>query len=127
MGTRDRHNGQVALVVEDLLEREAGRVRVQRPGEAAIRRDDHEEPPAALAPGQERVGLRVEDGREVGEDLVDLLAVGAAGERGVLGALELRRGDELHRPRDLLDVLDGADAPPDVALARHAASPAPLA
>ena len=37
----------------------------------------------------------------------------------VLGTLELGRGHELHRPGDLLDVLDRPDATPDVALASH--------
>jgi hypothetical protein len=118
----DRDDGDVALVLEDLLEGEADRVRVQGAGEAPIGGEDHEEPLAALVAGEERMGLRVEDRGEVGDDLVDLLAVRAGGERRVLGALELRRGDELHRPRDLLDVLDGADAPPDVALAGHVRS-----
>ena len=56
---------------------------------------------------------------QVGEDLVELLAVRPRGERRVLGALELRRSHELHRPGDLLDVPDGTDAAPDLALAGH--------
>ena len=76
---------------------------------------------AALAPREERVLLAAEDGREVRDDLLELVRVGAGGERGVLGALELRCSDELHRAGDLLDVLDGADPSPDVALAGHAA------
>jgi hypothetical protein len=41
------------------------------------------------------------------------------GERRVLGTLQLRGGHELHRPRDLLDVADAADAAADIPLARH--------
>ena len=69
-------------------------------------------PPSRL--GEERVVLAAEHGGEVGEDLVELLAVRPRRERRVLGALQLRRGHELHRPRDLLDVADGADAAPDI-------------
>ena len=75
---------------------------------------------------EERMLVAAEDRREVGQDLVDLLAVRPRGERRVLGALQLGRGHELHRPGDLLDVL-GPTSPdprwPDVALARHAGSP----
>ena len=74
-------------------------------------------PPSRSA--EQRVVLAAQDGGEVGEDLVELLAVRPRGERRVLGALQLRRGHELHRPGDLLDVPDGADPPPDIALASH--------
>jgi hypothetical protein len=82
-------------------------------------RDEDDEPEATLALREERMVVGPEDGREVGEDLVDLLGVRARGERRVLGALELRRGDELHRAGDLLDVLHGADPAPDIALGCH--------
>ena len=103
----------------DLLGREPDRVRVERPGEAAVARHEDDEPLAALAPGEQRVLVAAEDDGEVGEDLVELLAVRPGMERRVLGALQLRRGDELHRPRDLLDVADRGYSPPDLALAGH--------
>ena len=115
----DRDDREVARVLGDLAGREPDRVGVQRAGEAAVGRDQHDEPLAALALGEQRVILAAEDGGEVGEDLVDLLAVGPRRERRVLGALQLRRRNELHRPRDLLDVPDGADPAPDISLGCH--------
>ena len=50
--------------------------------------------------------------------------VGARREDPFLSPPQLRRGDELHRARDLLRRLDGADTPPDVAKGRHAGSAA---
>ena len=64
---------------------------------------------------EQRMVLAAEDRRHVREDLVDLLAVRPRRERRVLGAPQLRRSHELHRPRDLLDVLRRRDPPPDVA------------
>ncbi len=58
-------------------------------------------------------------GRQIGEDLVQLLAVGPRLEGRVLGSLQLRCRHELHRTGDLLDVLDRADAASDLALAGH--------
>ena len=101
----DGHDGQVARVLGDLAGGEPDRVRVEGPGEAAIGRDQHDQPLAAFALGEERVVVAAEDRGQVGEDLVDLLAVGPRREGRVLGALQLGRGHELHRPRDLLDVL----------------------
>ena len=66
--------------------------------------------------------LLPEDGGQVGQDLIELLAVRAGGQRGVLGALQLGRRDELHGAGDLLDVLDGADPSPDIALTSHGQS-----
>src|SRR4029079_3325114 len=70
-------------------------------------------------PDEEWMVLAAEDGREVGEHLVDLLCVGARGERRFLGTLELRRRHALHRPRDLLDVSRRLDPPADVSLTSH--------
>jgi len=46
--------------------------------------------------------LAAEDGREVGQDLVDLLRVRPRREHRLLGPAQLRGRDELHRPGDLL-------------------------
>ena len=102
----DRDDREVARVLDDLAGDEADDVRVERARQAAVGRDQHDQPLAALALGEERVVLAAEHGREVGEDLVDLLAVRPRRERRVLGALQLRRRHELHRAGDLLDVLD---------------------
>ncbi len=69
--------------------------------------------------GQERMVIAAEHAGQVGEDLVDLLGVGPRGQGRVLGTLQLGRGHELHRPGDLLDVPDVADAAPDIALTGH--------
>ena len=122
----DGDQGEVAGLVDDVAGHEPHDVRVQRTGQRAVRRDEHDQALAALRGRQQRVVLAAEDRREVGQDLVELLAVRPRRERRVLGALELRRGDELHRPRDLLDVLHGADAAPDVTLASHSVVLRPL-
>jgi hypothetical protein len=112
----DGDNGQLAGMLRDLLGREANRVRVERPGESAVAGHEHDQALAALAPGEQRMLLRAEDRGEVGEDLVDLFAVGPRVERRLLRAAELRGGNELHRPRDLANVPDRAYAAPDVSL-----------
>jgi hypothetical protein len=63
--------------------------------------------------------VTAEDRGEIRQHLIELLAVRARRERGVLGSLELRCRDELHRSCDLLDIPDGADPAPDVTLASH--------
>ena len=118
----DADHGQLTGVLGDLPRDEPDRVRVQRPGETPIGRDQDDQPLAALPADEQRMILATQDGRQVGQDLVELLGVRPRGERGVLGALELARGDELHRPSDLLDVLHRADPASDVALASHAAA-----
>ena len=74
-------------------------------------------PPSRLA--SSGWSSRAEHRGQVGEDLVDLVGVGPRLERRVLGALQLRRSHELHRPGDLLDVADRRDAASDLALAGH--------
>ncbi len=115
----DGDQREVALVRRDLLGGEADRVRVERAGEAAIGRDEHDGARPALALGEQRMVVAAEHGREVRQDLVDLVRVRSRRERGVLGALQLRRGDELHRARDLLDVAHRRNAASDLALAWH--------
>ena len=119
----DADDRLVARVLGDLARDEADRVRVERAGEAAVRRDQHEQTLALGRLLQERVVLAAEDRRDVREDLVDLLAVRAGREGRVLGAPELRRRHELHGARDLLDVLGRVDPPPDIPLASHGTSP----
>ena len=100
--------------------REPDRVRVERPGQAAVGRHEDDQPLAAFAPGEQRMVVAAEDrrrGRRGPRRASGCTA--AACERRVLGALELGRGHELHRPGDLLDVADGGDPPPDLALAGH--------
>src|SRR3954451_753206 len=67
--------------------------------------------------------VAAEDDREIREDLVELRAVRPRGEGRLLGALELRCRNELHGPRDLLDVPRALDPAPDVALASHRLAP----
>ena len=112
----DGHDGEVALVLGDLAGREPDRVGVERSGEPAVRGDEHDQALAALAGREQRVVLAVEDGRQVREDLVELVRVRPRRQRRVLRALELGRGHELERPRDLLDVADGGDPLADLRL-----------
>ena len=102
------------------LGREPDRVRVERPGQAAVGRDRGRS--AACRP---RAGRGAGAPRRRGPSArsartsSSFSAYGRGVERRVLGALQLGRGHELHRPGDLLDVPDGGDPPPDLALAGH--------
>ena len=116
----DGHDGQVAGGASDLAGRVADRIRVERAREAAVGREQDDEPTAAFTDvGQQRMVLGVQHRGGVREDLVELLAVRPRLERRVLGALELGGRHELHRARDLLDVADRSDASPDLALTGH--------
>jgi len=57
----------------------------------------------------------VHPGGKRGEHVGHELGIGATGEGGGLSLLHLRRGDELHRLRDLAGVFDRLDASADVA------------
>ena len=122
----DRHDREVARSFGDLARREPDRVRVQRTGQTTVGRDQHDQPLATFAFGEQRMVFAAEHGGEVGQDLVDHVAVRTSRQRRVLGTLQLRGSNELHRPRDLLDVPDGADPPPDITLGRHRRSAAAL-
>ena len=73
----DRHQREVALVLGDLAGGEPDDVRHERPAQRPVRGDEHDEPLAALAAAEERVGVVAEDRGHVGQDLVDLVGVGA--------------------------------------------------
>src|SRR5262249_3920830 len=60
---------------------------------------------------QRRIATRARSG-EVLHDFGDLLAVRHGGVHPLLGLDDARRGDELHRARDLLRGLDAANASP---------------
>src|SRR3954447_2972917 len=102
----DRNDLQIAGARGDLLRSAADDVRAQRAGEAAIAREQHHEPCAALALLKKRMLVSAEHGREIGQDLVDLVRIRPRLKRRVLRSLQFRGSDELHRPRDLLDVAD---------------------
>src|SRR6185295_11442313 len=119
----DAHHGHVAAVLGDLAGHEADGVGVQRPGEAAIRGDQDQQALATGRLGEQRMILAAEHGGDVGEDLVDLLAVRPRCERRLLRAPQLRGRDELHRPRDLLDVLRRGDATTNIARTSHGRRP----
>jgi len=122
----DRGHLEIAGVFRDLAGDETDRVGVQRPGEAAVAGHDHDEAvvlATEVPVRQERVVGPAEHRREVRDDLVERLAIGAGGERGLLRTPQLGGCDELHRPGDLLDVLGRSDPAPDLALARHCSVP----
>mmetsp|Transcript_4509 Transcript_4509/g.14982 ORF Transcript_4509/g.14982 Transcript_4509/m.14982 type:complete len:453 (-) Transcript_4509:47-1405(-) len=92
-------------------------LRVVPAAEAALARDDNEEHRLGLALLEERElkGLALEAGDEAAEHLLQVLREGPGPEHGVLRAAHLGGGHELHRLRDLLGVLDGTDAVPELA------------
>jgi hypothetical protein len=95
-------------------------VGVERPAEAAVRREQHDR--RALRRRrltEQRVLLRELRRVEVGDDVGEGVGEGARRGHAVLGALHLRRGDHLHRLRDLLRVLHGLDAPAELATLGH--------
>ena len=110
-------------MVGNLARRETDRVRVERSRQAAVCRDQDDQALDLGALAQQRMILAGQHRSQVGQHLVDALAVRARSERRVLGALELRGRDELERAGDLLDVLDRADPPPDLPLANHGRPP----
>ena len=71
----DRDHGNVTRVVDDVAGDEPDDVRVQRPGQRAVGGDQDDEPLAAFTLGEQRMILATEDGSQIGEDLVQLLAV----------------------------------------------------
>jgi hypothetical protein len=115
----DRDDGEVARIFGDLAGGKPDGVRVQRAREAPVGRDQHDQAPASLPLGEQGVLIAAENRGQVGQDLVELVAVGAGVEGRFLGALELGRGDELHRPGDLLDVLHRPDTAANVPLTSH--------
>ena len=109
----------VAVRLGDLLGREADGIGVERAGHAAVGGEEHDEARAVTLLGQQGVLLRVEHRGDVSEHLVELVAVRARGQRGLLGAPELGRSHELHGAGDLLDVAYRSDAASDLALTGH--------
>ena len=116
-----RDLGGVRLAHE--LERAADDVGVEGAGQPLVRRDDHDLAARPLALLEERmlVSSLPSGAHQSAEQLGHLARVGARREDALLGPAELRRRDELHRARDLLRGLDGADPPLDVVKGRHAA------
>ena len=117
----DGDDGQVALVLGDLLGGEPDRVRVERRrrGRGRVVIED-DQALAALAPGQERVVLAAEDGREVGEDLVDLLGCTAATASVASWArLSFDAATNCIARVICLMFRTARDPPPDLALAGH--------
>ncbi len=64
-------------------------------------------------------GLAVGGGAEIGKHLAQPLAIRACPGYARLRPAHLGGRDHLHRPCDLGNVAHGADAPPDIAFARH--------
>src|SRR5690606_22823485 len=102
----------------------ANEVRVERAGQTAVRREQHDRrAPHRLRTAQERVALTQFGVQQARDDRRQLLRVRTRGSHAVRGALELRCRDHLHRARDLARVLDGADAPADLPNLRHDQAP----
>src|SRR5207249_5126854 len=75
--------------------------------------------PGGAGLAQQREPLGELGGVEVADHLGERGGVRARRHDAVLRALELRRGHELHRLGDLARVLDGLDAPAQLAGLRH--------
>ena len=113
------HDAQLVRFGGYQLRREADGVGVERARQAAVGREQHHAARARVAAREQRMLIAAQHRGEIGQNLVDLVGVRPRLERRVLGTFQLRRGDKLHRSRDLLDVADRRDAPPDLALTGH--------
>ncbi len=100
-------------------------VGIEATRQPAIRRDedDHRTRRPALRRGlrtpQQRKALRQFRRHQVGNDLAQRLGVRPSRDHAVLGALQLGRGYQLHRPRDLPRVGDGTNPSLERAIGRH--------
>jgi len=119
----------VGVVRLELLQpppRLANQVRVERAAQPAVR-GDQQQCGATHARAAPRVARLAQQGKPLGQlrrvqladHLGERLRVRARAHHAILGALQLRRGDELHRLGDLLRVLHRADAPLQLAGLRH--------
>ena len=110
------------LRLERALERERAPqdLRVERAGEPAVAGQRHDRDRLHALPLLEE---REPHGRRrpphSGDELVHRLRVRPERVDPLLGAPQLRRGDELHRARDLARVADGLDPPLEVLNRRH--------
>ena len=71
----DGDDGNVTRMVDDVAGDEPDDVRVERPGQRAVGGDQDDEALAAFTFGEQRMILATEDGSQIGEYLVQLLAV----------------------------------------------------
>src|SRR5439155_26117982 len=98
-------------------------VRVECPDEAPVGGDQDDRGPLGLATREEGMGLGIGVRSEIVQDRAQTLLVWPRREDRLLRPTHARRGDRLHRLRDLLDVPDAPDPAPDLALARHRLRP----
>ena len=94
-------------------------VRVEGAAEALVRGHHDVERAHRLAPGEERMLVLAKPASQHLNELRHLDGVRPGLHDPLLGAPQLRGGNELHRARDLLRRLDGADPPADVLEGRH--------
>ena len=101
----------------------ADKVRVERPAQPAIGGDEQQRDPPPRHTcdrlAQQREPLGEIGGIQVGHHLGQGGGVRPGRDDAVLRALQLRRGDELHRLRDLARALDGLDSPAQLPGLRH--------
>src|SRR5690606_7125973 len=116
----DLHAGAGALELAQLAGDRAQHVRVQAAAQALVGGDDDDaEVALLLAHDEERMtvlGVRV---RQVRGDVAHLVGVRTRLAHAVLRLAHLRRGDHLHRLRDLARVLHALDLGADLFAARH--------
>ena len=98
-------------------------VGVEGARQALVAGDQHQQDALLLAPRQQRILGRLlvagHGRRHVAQHLAQQRAIRPRRDHAILRAPQFGRRDHLHGLGDLLRVLDGADAPPDVDQARH--------
>src|SRR5690606_18386153 len=95
-------------------------VGVERTGQAAVGSDKHYGcTRLQLRLAQEREPFRQLAGIQAGHHLAQRGRVRTSGAHAIHGALQLGRGNHLHRPRDLLRVLNGPYATLELATLSH--------
>ena len=120
--TLDEFDFAARVILQELL-RGLDEVGVEPAAETFVRRHQSENQSFAegaghaafaLVTGQQRIFVIRRPASRVPQNLHHLMRVGTRGDNALLRAAKPRRGDHLHRLRDLLHVLDGAHPPPEV-------------
>src|SRR5262249_9559545 len=115
----DRQERGVFRASPHELERAPHDVRIEGATQPLVGGQDADELPSPFAAGEQRMLVFPQSADERPDQIGHPKGVRSGLENPLLGAPELRRGDELHGAGNLLRGLDGADPPTNVLKGRH--------